>query len=88
MHFFMNRCPGVNICFPQGCMIHETIQSMLTVQFVPQLKAAGMTRADWTRGASLEEPYLSRLKGIVCKGCGIGECQFNANFRLPDLDHI
>ena len=66
-------------CFPRGCQLPGMLQYALATTFVPQLKAAGMTAAEWTRGAELlEEPYLSQTKGIVCAGCAIFTCEHNS----------
>lgn len=72
-------------CFPKGCLIPEETQPMLATDLVPQLEAAGMETVEWTRGAlMLEEPYLSEVKGIVCRQCNICECPFNPRFKLSD----
>jgi hypothetical protein len=44
-----------------------------------------MKTAEWTRGAlMLEEPYLTKVKGVVCRQCNICECQFNPRFKPND----
>ena len=77
-------------CFPKGCLIPEDHQPMLATVLIPQLEAAGMKTAEWTRGAlMLEEPHLTKVRGIVCRQCNIRECPFNPHFRpsggLSDL---
>ena len=72
-------------CFPKGCLIPEDHQPYLATVLVPQLEAAGMKTAEWTRGAlMLEEPHLSKVKGIVCRQCNICECPFNLRFKPSD----
>lgn len=72
-------------CFPKGCLIPEGLQPHLATVLIPQLEAAGMKVAEWTRGAlALEEPYLSKVKSIVCKPCGIYKCPFNPHFKPSD----
>ena len=72
-------------CFPQGCLIPADHQPYLATVIVPQLEAAGMKTVEWTRGAlMLEEPHLSKVKGIVCRQCNIHECAFNLHFRPTD----
>lgn len=72
-------------CFPNGCLIHEDHQPYLATVLIPQLEAAGMKTAEWTRGAlMLEEPHLTKVKGIVCRQCNISECPFNPRFRPSD----
>lgn len=69
-------------CFPKGCLIPEDQQPYLATVLIPQLEAAGMKTAEWTRGAlMLEEPHLTKVKSIVCRGCGRWECQFNPRFK-------
>lgn len=72
-------------CFPKGCLIPKDHQPMLATVLVPQLEAAGMKTAEWTRGAlMLEEPHLTKIKGIVCRQCNIRECPFNPRSRPSD----
>lgn len=72
-------------CFPKGCLIPEDHQPYLATVLIPQLEAAGMKTAEWTRGAlMLEEPHLTKVKGIVCRQCNIRECPFNPRFRPSD----
>ncbi len=72
-------------CFPKGCLIPEDHQPYLATVLIPQLEAAGMKTAEWTRGAlMLEEPHLSKVKGIVCRQCNIRECPFNPRFKPSD----
>lgn len=72
-------------CFPKGCLIPSKGQLCLAMVLVPQLEEAGMNAAEWTRGAlKLEEPNLSRVRGIVCGQCNICECLFNPHFKLSD----
>lgn len=72
-------------CFPKGCLVPKDHQPYLATVLVPQLEAAGMKTAEWTRGALLlEEPYLTSVKGIVCRQCGIRECTFNPRFKPSD----
>lgn len=66
-------------CFPQGCMQDEGLQPMLATVLIPQLEVAGMTAAEWTRGAlMLEDPFYTQVKSIVCRGCAILACPHNA----------
>jgi hypothetical protein len=65
-------------CFPKGCRIDEESQPYLATVLIPKLEAAGMETAEWTLGAlMLEEPHLSRVKSIVCRGCKHFECEHN-----------
>ena len=65
-------------CFPTGCLLPEGVRDSLATVFVPELEEAGMSPAEWTRGAlQLEEPHLSNVKSIVCKRCNMRECPFN-----------
>lgn len=65
-------------CFPKGCMIGKDMQLMLATVFIPDLEAAGMKTAEWTRGAlMLEEPFLSQVKSVVCRRCKHFECEHN-----------
>ncbi len=77
-------------CFPEGCLIPEDRQLCLATVHIPQLKAAGMTTGEWTRGAlMLEEPHLTKVRGIVCRQCNIRKCSFNPRFRPSDgLSHL
>lgn len=51
---------------------------MLATVLIPKLEAAGMKTTEWTRGAlMLEEPFLSQVKDIVCRGCMHFECEHN-----------
>jgi hypothetical protein len=66
-------------CFPKGCRIAEDMQPMLATVLIPKLEAAGMKTDEWTRGAlMLEEPFLSQVKAIVCRGCKHFECEHNS----------
>jgi len=72
-------------CFPHGCLIPEDHQLRLATVLIPQLEQAGMTVAEWTRGAEIfEEPYFSKVKAVVCKQCNIRECPLNPHFRSSD----
>ncbi len=72
-------------CFPKGCLIPEDDQPHLATVLIPQLEAAGMKTAEWTRGALMfEEPHLTKVKGIVCRQCHIRECPFNPRFKPSD----
>ncbi|MDO8407816.1 MAG: hypothetical protein Q7S95_01085 [bacterium] len=65
-------------CFPKGCRIADEMQPMLATVLIPKLEAAGMKTAEWTRGAlMLEEPLLSQVKAVVCRGCAIYDCEHN-----------
>lgn len=65
-------------CFPKGCHIKKETQPFLATVLVPKLEAVGMKTAEWTCGAlMLEEPYLSTVKSIVCRGCMHFECEHN-----------
>ena len=65
-------------CFPKGCVIDKEMQLMLATVLVPKLEAAGMKTAEWTLGAlALEEPFLTQIKGITCRGCMHFECVHN-----------
>lgn len=65
-------------CFPKGCLIDDSMQSVLATVLVPELEASGMKTYEWTRGAlMLEEPHLTKVKGIVCRGCKLSACQHN-----------
>lgn len=69
------------VCYPAGCMINEEMQTMLALVLVPKLKEAGLTTAEYTRGATLlEEPYFTKVKSIVCHGCGHTSCQYNGKY--------
>ncbi|MDA2922715.1 hypothetical protein MYX07_05640 [Patescibacteria group bacterium AH-259-L07] len=68
-------------CFPKGCLIDREMQLMLATDLVPKLKATGLTLPEWTRGAALlEEPHLSRVKAIVCRGCMLTSCLHNSRY--------
>lgn len=72
------------VCFPKGCRIGKEDQLMLATVIVPKLKESGMIVAEWTRGAALlEEPHLSKVKSIVCRGCGHTSCQHNNSKYSP-----
>ena len=72
-------------CFPKGCLVNKEVQLHLATILVPQLEAVGMTCAEWTRGALMfEEPHFSKIKGIVCKKCGICKCSLNPRFESPN----
>lgn len=72
-------------CFPEDCRLAESLRYLLSAELVPQLEAAGMTTAEWTRGAlMLEEPHLSKVTGIVCRKCGDRECPRNPRFKPSD----
>src|SRR5680860_280354 len=79
---FLEQC-----CFPKGCLIPKDHQPCLATVLIEQLEAVGMKPAEWTRGAlMLEEPYLSKVKGIVCRPCKIHNCPFKPCFKsLSDL---
>lgn len=71
-------------CFPKGCCIDAESQPYLATVHIPKLEAAGMKVAEWTLGAlNLEEPHLSMVKSIVCKGCRHTECIHNAKHPTP-----
>lgn len=68
-------------CFPKGCMFDENLQLILATELVPKLRDAGMTPSEWTRGAALlEEPHLTQVKSIVCKGCRQTLCPHNSKY--------
>ncbi len=74
-------------CFPKGCRIADEMQPRLATVLVPQLEAAGMTAAAWTRGARMqEEPFLSQVKSVVCRGCKHFECEHNPQYGRQSGD--
>ena len=65
-------------CFPKGCRIDPETRPYLATVLVPQLEEAGMQTVEWTKGAlMLEEPFLSKVKAVVCRGCCHIECVHN-----------
>lgn len=72
-------------CVPKGCLLPEDTHLLLAMLYVPKLETAGMKVAEWTRGAlMLEEPYLSQVRAIFCRGCARVECQFNLHREPTD----
>lgn len=68
-------------CFPKGCLIPEEMQLYLATVLVPRLEEMGMETSEWTCGAELlEEPHLSMVKSVVCRGCALTKCSHNSKF--------
>ncbi len=69
------------VCYPKGCMINEEMQLMMAMVLVPRLREAGMTTSEWTLGAALlEEPHLTKVKSVVCRGCNLKLCPHNGKY--------
>jgi hypothetical protein len=74
-------------CFPAGCLIPEPLQASLAFVLIPGLRAAGLTPADWTRGAQGEEPHAATVRRIVCSPCRLTACPLNPR-HLPPPDEF
>ena len=77
-------------CFPKGCLLQEGIQNTMARYIAQQLRQVILTPTEWTRGAQLfEEPHFSKVKKLLCTGCGLTECThhtvniFGANNNDP-----
>jgi len=72
------------VIFPNGCLIDRDLQILLAMDLVPKLEKAGMTMPEWTRGAEfLEEPHLTKVKSVVCRGCVLTSCTHNSEYSPP-----
>ena len=72
-------------CFPKDCLKPGDEQLAMATVHVPMLIEAGMTTAEYTRGALLlEEPFYTKVRAEVCRRCRFVDCKHHPDPHWRD----